>query len=621
MSSSPRAQSFAHAHDHPGHVRGPHAHGHAGHAHGHAGHAHGTGHGHPHGPPASSAALGWSLLLVFGFGLVEIGVGLASGSLALASDGVHMLADALALGIAWTAQRLSPRGPGPTLSFGWARIEPLAAFANAIFYLGVLGYIVYEAAARIVQPQPIDTGLALPVAIVGLLVNGLVWRLLHSGRDQLNTRAALLHVIGDFAASAIAIVAIATVRVTGWTIVDSLLSLLIAAFLLVSTLRLIRDSGRVLLNGVPYGLESREIGEALQALDGVAGVHDLHVWSIGHARAGLAAHVRVDEMDRWPEILEEARAMLHDRFGITHITLQAESADETGACGSGCEGLPGAGGPANPAAKGPSRTVESEAAPGGDPGGGSGGDSGNDRGGDPGGDPGGAMALRLERELDAQSALVARVLREDIGQQLTTLRTLAASFEARQNAREPQPSELLATLILRQADSLIDSVRALVSKVRPDALSAGGLPEALRALAADWRLRRPDRRIELLVDPADDSAFGLGSPAVETAALQAAAALLAQAFGEGGAASVVLDASRRDGSLCLQLVHDGANASGGAGARSAARRAAPAGVPAWFGAQAARIETLGGRVRVEPTGARGLALVVHLPWQAPAAAS
>ncbi|HRO61658.1 MAG TPA: hypothetical protein PK177_21305, partial [Burkholderiaceae bacterium] len=145
------------------------------------------------------------------------------------------------------------------------------------------------------------------------------------------------------------------------------------------------------------------------------------------------------------------------------------------------------------------------------------------------GDPGGAMALRLERELDAQSALVARVLREDIGPQLTTLRTLAASFEARQNAREPQPSELLATLILRQADSLIESVRALVSRVRPDALSAGGLPEALRALAADWRLQRPDRRIELLVDPADDAAFGLGSPAVETVALQAAAAVLAQA--------------------------------------------------------------------------------------------
>src|SRR5690606_27533767 len=120
---------------------------------------------------------------------------------------------------------LARRSAGPTLSFGWGQIEPLAAFTNALFYLVVLVFIVYEAIGRILEPSPIDPTLALPVAVVGLLVNTAVWRILHGSSHRLNARAALLHVIGDFAGSLIAIVAIVTVRLTGWTPIDPLLSM------------------------------------------------------------------------------------------------------------------------------------------------------------------------------------------------------------------------------------------------------------------------------------------------------------------------------------------------------------------------------------------------------------
>jgi len=222
-----------------------------------------------------------------------------------------------------------------------------------------------------------------------------------------------------------------------------------------------------------------------------------------------------------------------------------------------------------------------------------------------GGDPGGAIALRLERELDAQSAAVARALREQIGPQVTSLRMLAATFESRLAGCEPSLVPL-ASLMLHQADSLIESVRSLVLRVRPDALSGGGLPEALRALAADWRLRKPGARVELLLDPADDGAFGLSAPAVETAALQAAAAVLERAFGVDGASGVVVAGSVAANRLVLQVDHDGAGPGRWPGSGN---------VPGWFAAAEARIVALGGEVLVESGDAGGTGIVVRLPWK------
>jgi cobalt-zinc-cadmium efflux system protein len=337
-----------HANEHAHHARGDarshdgHASGHDGHCHSREGHGHShDGHRHQHGlPEGVGAALGRSLLIVFVFGLIEILVGVASGSLALVSDGVHMLTDGLALALAWGAQWLSRRAAGPALSFGWGRIEPLAAFTNALFYLVVLVFIVYEAVGRLDDPPAIDPSLALPVAILGLLVNAGVWRILHGGAHQLNTRAALLHVIGDFAGSLIAIVAILTVKYTGSHLIDPLLSLAISVLLLVSTARLLRDSGLVLLNGVPQGIDSGRVGEALKSIEGVVGFHDLHLWSIGESERALAAHVQVSDMGEWPQVLEQARALMRERFAIGHTTLQPEVSGDPCAkamaeCGAG----------------------------------------------------------------------------------------------------------------------------------------------------------------------------------------------------------------------------------------------------------------------------------------------
>lgn len=288
------------------------------------GHGHGDrhpGHGRPH-PPARG--LGLALLVVLGFGVLEVVVGWLSGSLALTSDGLHMITDAAALGLAWGAQWVARRPPDATLTFGYERIEALAGFVNAITYLALLGWIVFEAVQRIVAPPPIDTGLALPVAVLGLFINVAVWWLLHREADDLNVRGALLHVLGDLAGSVVAITAILTARYTGATIVDPILSLVLSVLLLLSTLRLLRDSGRVLMNASPPGIHPPAIAEALGSITGVLAVHDLHVWLMSGGQPALAAHVSIGAIDDWPRVLDEARHVLEERFGIGHVTLQPE---------------------------------------------------------------------------------------------------------------------------------------------------------------------------------------------------------------------------------------------------------------------------------------------------------
>ena len=228
----------------------------------------------------------------------------------------------------------------------------------------------------------------------------------------------------------------------------------------------------------------------------------------------------------------------------------------------------------------------------------------NERPGTASDDPGLGLALQFERELDAQAADVARALRDDIGPQLSALRTLAASLESRLDSREPALASLAAVL-LGQADSLIASVRALAARVRPDALSCGGLPEALQALAADWRLRRPGCRVEVLIDPADDAGFGLASPVIETAALQVAVAACERALATGQSGALVMAASCIGAELLLQIEFDRPE--------SFARRDAE--VPSWFSGARARVVALGGEAGVERAEGGGTAIVVRLPWR------
>ena len=203
-----------------------------------------------------------------------------------------------------------------------ARAEVLAAFVNALALLLLVVFIVVEAVARITRPAPVAGGAVLGIAAVGLLVNIATAWMLSRASTSTGARSALLHVISDALGSVAAIVAGTVIIMTGWTPIDPLLSLLTAVLILRSTWRLLAQTTRVLMEGVPQNLDYHEIGAALTAIRGVTGVHDLHVWLMSAQHAALSAHVTLDAGDDWLRILDEARLMLATRFAIDHVTLQ-----------------------------------------------------------------------------------------------------------------------------------------------------------------------------------------------------------------------------------------------------------------------------------------------------------
>lgn len=285
---------------------------------------HHSHHGHAHEParPAYLAAL--SLTLAYAF--VELAGGLWSGSLALTSDAGHMFSDALALGLAAGAAWLARRPPGLKHSYGLARAEVLGATLNGLLMLGIIVFLVVEAVQRLLEPRPVMAGAVMVIAGIGLAVNAAVAYALSRGHYDLNSRAALIHVLGDLVSSLAAVIAGAVIYVTGWVLIDPILSLVIAGLILITTLHLLRDTLHVLMEGVPAAVDLPDIGNSLAAVAGVTTVHDLHVWSIGSERAALSAHLEIERLDDWLEILQASRALLHERYGIDHVTLQPELA-------------------------------------------------------------------------------------------------------------------------------------------------------------------------------------------------------------------------------------------------------------------------------------------------------
>ena len=265
-------------------------------------------------------------MVTLGYALVEFIAGAAFHSLALMSDAGHMLSDALALGLAAFASWVGSRPAGRRHSYGFARAEVVAAFVNGLAMLLIVVVIAVEAIGRLLDPQPVGGLGVMIVAFVGLLANLFVVFLIGRAERNLNTRAALIHVVGDLVGSVAAITAGAVIYFTGWQPIDALLSLVIAVLILGSTVRLLFDALHVLMEGVPAGLRIEEIGSAIGAIAGVRAVHDLHVWNISSGQVALSAHVELDNLDNWAALLESARQMLQTRFGVAHVTLQPEPA-------------------------------------------------------------------------------------------------------------------------------------------------------------------------------------------------------------------------------------------------------------------------------------------------------
>ena len=322
MSSSqaPGGASPAPPHESPSGVRA-----HAGNAaHDHAGHDH-ADHDHRHVPGGGTGnrrALSIALALTAGFALVEAVGGWFSGSLALLSDAGHMITDAAALGLALFADAIARRPPSRRASYGYGRAEVLAAFVNAIAMLAVVAGIAIEAFRRLLDPAPVAGGWVLGIALAGLVVNLLAAWVLARAAGSLNTRGALLHVMGDLLGSLAAIIAGGVIVATGWTPIDPLLSLVVALLILRSTWQLLRQSTGVLMEGVPTHLDYDAIGRSLAALPGVTDVHDLHIWHMSSEGVALSAHVSLARGEDWLATLAHAKRILASDYGIRHATLQ-----------------------------------------------------------------------------------------------------------------------------------------------------------------------------------------------------------------------------------------------------------------------------------------------------------
>lgn len=278
--------------------------------------------------------LWWALALTSSYLVVEVVGAFMTNSLALLSDAAHMATDALALVIALTAVRLSRRPADARRTYGYARLEALGALANGGLLFAVGLYILWEAVGRFRAPQPIASTGMLWVAGFGLLVNLIAMRLLSAGSgESLNVKGAYLEVWSDMLGSVAVIIAALIIRFTGWTLVDPILAVLIGLWVLPRTWVLLRDALNVLLEGVPKGIALAEVEQALRGHAGVTDIHDLHVWALGSSTPALTAHVVTAATGQDADTLRRTlAAMLHERFGIDHVTLQVE-ADH---CGDVC---------------------------------------------------------------------------------------------------------------------------------------------------------------------------------------------------------------------------------------------------------------------------------------------
>lgn len=286
---------------------------------------HCSAHHAPKGNGNASKLLIIGVLLTLIFSGIEALAGYWAHSLALLSDAGHMLSDSLALGLAAIAAHISRAPPTCEHSYGLGRAEVLAAWVSSLFMVGISLGIVYEAMHRLHAPLQVHGPMVTVVAAIGLVINLLLAWLLHRGEKTLNTRAALLHVLGDLLGSVAALVAGLVISWTQWSLIDPLLSILIAVLILFASLHLCRETLAVLMEAVPKHLDLNTVGTSMAQLPHVVNVHDLHIWSLSSGQIILTAHIQIANMQNWAWVLNKLKAHLKDQYQIEHATLQPES--------------------------------------------------------------------------------------------------------------------------------------------------------------------------------------------------------------------------------------------------------------------------------------------------------
>ncbi|WP_077603941.1 cation diffusion facilitator family transporter [Oceanobacillus sojae] len=291
-----------------------------------AGHHH--GHDHTHG--ANKKTLVISFIIITVFMIIEVIGGILTNSLALLADAGHMLSDSISLLIALVAFILGERAANHAKTYGYKRFEILAAILNGVTLLAVSLFIFYEAFQRLFDPPEVASSGMLVIAVIGLIVNILVaFTMLRGGdtKDNLNMRAAFLHVLGDLLGSVGAIVAALLMIFFQWTWADTVASVLVAALILISGWRVTKDSVHILMEGAPLHVDLKEIVRTIENVEGIKGIHDLHVWSITSGQNALSCHIIVDGN----MMVEESQLLLRTvedelgHKGIGHVTIQVET--------------------------------------------------------------------------------------------------------------------------------------------------------------------------------------------------------------------------------------------------------------------------------------------------------
>lgn len=314
------AQAHTHNHDH--------------------GHAHGDAHGghHHHAPTGFGRAFAIGIALNTGFVMVEAVAGFLSGSMALVADAGHNLSDVLALALAWIAAMAARRPPSGRFTYGYKSSTILAALANALLLAIAIGAILFETFHRLTQPQAPQGTVMMVVAGIGIAINALTAMLFMRGQEDLNIRGAYLHMAGDALVSLGVVIAGAAILLTGLVWIDAAVSLAIIAVIGVGTWGLARDSVAMGLNAAPANIDLAEVRRHLAGFEGVAAVHDLHVWPMSTTETALTAHLVMPQRPASDAFLHDVAASLRARFGVNHATIQIESgvAPCEPSCGAQC---------------------------------------------------------------------------------------------------------------------------------------------------------------------------------------------------------------------------------------------------------------------------------------------
>ena len=301
-------------------------------SHDHHDHDHDHPHDHAHPPPRFGTAFAVGAALNFSLVAAQVVAGFAAHSMALLADAAHNAGDALGLLLAWVAFVLARRQPTARRTYGWGRSSIFAALANATGLLISVGAIAAEAVQRLLEPVPVTGTLVIWVAAAGILVNGLTAVLFSRGHEDLNIRAAFLHMAGDAAISAGVMLAAIIILLTGRLWIDPVVSLAIAGLITVSTWGLLRDAMNLAMDGVPARIAQDQVAAWLRSLPGVVEVHDLHIWGLSTTEAALTAHlVRDGEADD-QALIRDACHGLGEKFRIFHATVQVETVDLAQSC-------------------------------------------------------------------------------------------------------------------------------------------------------------------------------------------------------------------------------------------------------------------------------------------------